>query len=136
MILLKKNNNLKLNPWFITGFTDGEGSFWININKDKAYRTGWRVKLFYQINLHKKDQNLLEQIQKFFNVGKIYNNDPSTSSRWYYVTSITDLEVIIQHFDKYPLHTKKRADFELFKQILDLVQNKEHLTMFTKNNKY
>jgi hypothetical protein len=56
-----------MNPWFVTGFTDGEGCFWIDVYKDKGYKTGWRVKLFYQINLHRKDQVLLEQIKKFFN---------------------------------------------------------------------
>jgi len=46
----------------------------------------------------------------------------------YRVTSIKDLKVIIDHFDKYPLITQKRADFELFKQVADLLSRKEHLT--------
>ena len=47
----------------------------------------------------------------------------------YSVSSIKDLiNVIIPHFDKYPLITQKRADFELFKKVLDLVNKKEHLT--------
>jgi hypothetical protein len=36
--------------------------------------------------------------------------------------------VIIPHFDKYPLITQKRADFILFKQVVDLMKNKKHLT--------
>ena len=119
------NNKFLMNPWFVTGFTDGEGCFWIDVYKDKGYKTGWRVKLFYQINLHIKDQALLEQIQKYFNAGKIYNGP--TNSR-YYVSSLTDLEIIIKHFDRYPLITQKQADFELLKQAFILLQNKEHLT--------
>ncbi len=122
-------NNV-MNPWFVTGFTDGEGCFWIDVYKDNTYKTGWRVKLFYQINLHIKDQTLLEQIQKFFNAGKwkwkLYNS--STNCR-YYVSSEQDLQRILQHFDKYALLSKKRADFELLKQAFALVQNKEHLTI-------
>lgn len=38
------------------------------------------------------------------------------------------MNVIIPHFDKYPLLTKKRADFILFKSIVKLILNKEHLT--------
>lgn len=34
---------------------------------------------------------------------------------------------IINHFDKYPLISQKRADFELFKQVFLI--NKEHLTI-------
>ncbi len=40
-----------------------------------------------------------------------------------------DLAVIIDHFDEYPLITKKQADFLLFKQVFDLISRKEHLTM-------
>jgi len=44
------------------------------------------------------------------------------------VTSLADLEIIMNHFDKYPLITQKWADYILFKQIFDLVKHKEHLT--------
>ena len=30
----------KINPWFITGFADGEGCFSINVIKNKKYKTG------------------------------------------------------------------------------------------------
>jgi hypothetical protein len=35
---------------------------------------------------------------------------------------------IIQHFDKYTLFTQKRTDYMLFKQVIELIINKEHLT--------
>ena len=38
-------------------------------------------------------------------------------------------EVIIPHFDKYPLVTQKLADYILFKEIVSLMKNKEHLTL-------
>jgi hypothetical protein len=44
------------------------------------------------------------------------------------VSSTKDLKVIIDHFNKYPLITQKRADFELFKLIVDIISRKEHLT--------
>ena len=34
----------------------------------------------------------------------------------------------MDHFDKYPLITQKKADFEVFKQAVDLVKSKKHLT--------
>ena len=33
---------LILNPWFITGFTDGDGCFTLSFTKDSKYGTGWR----------------------------------------------------------------------------------------------
>jgi hypothetical protein len=39
-----------------------------------------------------------------------------------------DLAVIVSHLRKYPLLTQKRADYELFVQAFNLIQNKEHTT--------
>jgi hypothetical protein len=75
--------------------------------------------------LHIKDKALLEQIKKFFNAGGIYNT--STTSK-FSITAVKDLQSIIEHFDKYSLQTKKRGDYQLFKQALSLIINKEHLT--------
>ena len=37
----------KINPWFFTGFTNGEGSFIISITEDKKLKLGWKVGLFF-----------------------------------------------------------------------------------------
>ncbi len=38
------------------------------------------------------------------------------------------MNVIIPFFDKYPLISQKRADFEIFKKIIELINNKQHMT--------
>jgi hypothetical protein len=79
-----------------------------------------------QINLHKNDSVLLENIKLFFsNVGKIYKKKESLS---YAVESKKLLPVIIDHFEKYPLISQKRADYILFKQAVELILRGEHLT--------
>ena len=65
-------NVTSLNPWFLTGFIDGEGCFRISLTKIKG-GLGWRVQLFFQINLHVKDKVLLENIRDFLGVGKIHD---------------------------------------------------------------
>jgi len=45
------------------------------------------------------------------------------------VRSLEELKIIIAHFDSYPLKTKKRADFELFKLAVSKLINKEHLKL-------
>lgn len=47
----------------------------------------------------------------------------------YRVSSIEDLKVIIAHFDKYPLITYKWIDYLLFKQVFELIEKGEHLTV-------
>jgi hypothetical protein len=44
------------------------------------------------------------------------------------VESLENLSVIIDHFNRYPLQTKKQLDFKLFKLALTCIKNKEHLT--------
>lgn len=69
----------------------------------------------------------MENIASFYGVGNITKG--SKDSIQYRVTSLKDLiNVIIPHFDKYPLISNKRADFELFKQAVELMGSKEHLT--------
>lgn len=46
----------------------------------------------------------------------------------YTLSSIKDLhEVIVPHFTKYPILTVKRLAFIIFKQIIELLVNKQHL---------
>lgn len=45
----------------------------------------------------------------------------------YQVNSLKDLvNVIIPHFELYPLLTKKKADFWLFKLAIELIKEKQH----------
>ena len=120
--------NLKLDPWFVTGFTDGEGSFMLSIIKDSKYKLGWRVACIFAISLSKVDLYLLNNIQKFFGVGNIIRMGKDMESIQYRVESLKDLSIIINHFDKYLLKTKKYADYALFKLAYDLIINKSHLT--------
>lgn len=119
------NFRLTMNPWFVTGFSDGEGCFMIYIRKNPKYSTGWTVQLVFKMGLHKKDIVLLDSIQKFFGVGKIYHEKDIV---YYQVFSNKDLLLIIDHFDKYPLVTQKFADYCLFRQAFDIVKNKQHLS--------
>jgi hypothetical protein len=48
----------------------------------------------------------------------------------YTINGIQDLtNILIPHIEKYPLLTKKAADFFLFKQVVELIKNKKHLTI-------
>jgi len=69
----------------------------------------------------------LESIKAFFGVGNTQINKDGSIT--YSVTGLKDLiSIIIPHFERYPLLTKKQIDFELFKQLAQLMVNKEHLT--------
>jgi hypothetical protein len=60
--------------------------------------------------------------------GAIYLNRKGDLAN-YMVSSIKDLNKLILYLHKYPLLTQKSADFFLFKQVIDLINNKVHLTV-------
>ena len=43
--------------------------------------------------------------------------------------AIKDLDVILNHFNRYPLITKKHADYLLFKLAINLIKEKAHLNL-------
>jgi len=120
------SNNQALNPWFITGFSDGESSFIISIYRDENTKLKWRVSAYFSIHVHIKDFLLLELIQKTLGVGKVRKNNKNTVL--FRVSNIQELQVIINHFKKYPLISAKYSDFLLFEQCFELIKQKEHLT--------
>jgi hypothetical protein len=120
------NSNIKLNPWWVIGFVDGEGCFTISILKDKNRKTGWDVKPSFSLSLHIKDLYLLEKIKNHLGVGKIYKRGQQSAQLQ--VSSVKEIAKLMEYFSNYPLITKKWADCELLKRIINLMLNKQHLT--------
>lgn len=122
----KSRYNPELDPWFITGFTDGEGSFSIIIQITNIVK--WKVRASFEINLHSKDLEILKKIQAFFGgIGNIYVRSDRPICV-YRVTNVSDLlSVIIPHFSTYPLVSQKQADFKLWATVVDMMSRKEHL---------
>lgn len=56
----------KINPQFISGLIDAEGSFVVTILKRSDYSVGWAVQARLQIKLHEIDRDLLLSVQAFF----------------------------------------------------------------------
>ena len=119
------NNNL--NPNFVSGFIDAEGCFHISMTQNSKLKMGVAVRAIFQISLHKKDLVLLERIRDFFGVGTVSMR--SDDAAVYTVSSLEDLQIILKHFENYPLILDKWADLELFKQARILMLKQEHLTM-------
>ncbi len=116
-----------LNPYYVTGFTDAEGSFLINVQPRPDLKLGYSISLSFKLKLHSKDTELLGRICNFFNVGKIYTRKDGYIE--YIVNSMKDMEVIINHFNNYPLISQKLSDYKIFKLVFELIKQKKHLTL-------
>ena len=114
-----------LNPWFVTGFSDAEGSFSVLIQHNSRYISNWRVKIIFAIGLHKKDIELLDKIRFYLGVGKLHIH--GIDSIQYRVESIKDIEIIIKFFDNYPLISTKITNYVLLKKAFYMIKLKKHL---------
>lgn len=119
-------NNASLNlKSYVSGFIDGEGTFYIKITKSSTIKTGYSVQLSFGLTLHSRELSLLKLIQgEFSGIGFIWEGGQIQ----YQISNIKQLDILIAHVDKYPLLTRKRSDFLLFKQAWGMVVKKEHLT--------
>lgn len=123
-----RKSGAKLNPWFVTGFCDGESCFSLAFFTNKARKFGFRTRVVFSIGLHIRDKVLLEQIQSFFGgVGKINMATPELVQ--YRIFTTKELEVVIKHFEKYPLITQKWSDFQLWKEAFERIKRGEHLNL-------
>jgi hypothetical protein len=81
---------------------------------------------YFLIKLHVKDLAILELIKNTLMVGKIRTNGINLVQ--YVVESIKELQVIVDHFNMYPLVTQKASDYLIFKQCFEIIKQREHLT--------
>ncbi len=126
----------KLNPDYIIGLVDGEGSFTIYIRDPKLPRTQKRrvtVEPKFYIKLIEKDKEILERLKTYFASGSIYfQKDDRPNHQHCYRYEVYNREdlinIIIPFFKKHPLQfVSKRNDFELFCQMMEMIDRKEHL---------
>lgn len=117
--------------WF-SGFTDGEGCFWIGHNSTATairemgspYRTG-----HFTIKLRADDAPILKLAQSFFQCGRFVNDmekgckvPNAKPQAGFTVNKVADLHnVIVPHFETYPLRAKKRRDFEIWKRAIAIL---------------
>lgn len=102
-----------LTPWYVTGFCDGEAAF--------TYSRGYgSFGLYFAVKQREDNRQIVEELQQFFNnVGYIYRGKESGPTKnsglskpyaYYRVTKISELKVIVDHFDQYPLQSRKKQE--------------------------
>lgn len=117
-------SNLPLNPYWVSGFIDGDGSFNVYVHPESGY-----VNLRLIIGLNNREDLILRKIYEFFGqVGRIHWNDKQQAV-YYTIGNIKDLSSkIITHFDIYLLVGNKLDNYLIWKDIDFMVESKTHLT--------
>jgi len=119
----------KLHPWWVSGFVDGEGCFHVGVFKNATLRLGYQVQCIFSVTQHLRDQALLVEFITFFGCGYVQPDGPLKSQ--FQVRALGDLKtIIIPFFEKYPLNSQKKQDFEDFKLVVTMLSEggPQHLT--------
>lgn len=101
--------------WF-SGFTDGEGCFFMKINQDESLSSS-----FY-LTLRDDDIAILHLVISYLQCGRLNKLARKTSSPTkpacrIVVSRLSDIRnTIIPHFDRFPLRSKKARDFAIWRE--------------------
>ncbi len=131
----------------IMGFIEGEGCFGVAIYKvveNRLHKTsrknilikkktalGYQIKLSFRISLARKDRNILDEIKETFELGYVYDvkeNLTRSPVCQYAVQSTEDLLKLIEFFDLQTFYTTKGQSYQHWKEIVQMVNRKEHLS--------
>jgi hypothetical protein len=116
-----------LDPWYVTGLTEGEGCFCISLAVRAKLRTGLEVRPSFSLSLNEKDLRLLEGLKAFFDCGWIRESKGDRTFK-YEARSIGDLTgIILPHFERFPLRGYKVRSCAGFSQVCRMVEQGDHL---------
>jgi hypothetical protein len=133
-----ENQQERLIGW-ITGFVDGEGCFSIQLWRQphranrRGYKTGFQVAHQFVVTQGAKSVECLRTMQEYFGVGRLYCNrrhDNHKEDLYQFVVGRRSdlLKTIIPFFQRYPLRTAKRFDFEKFVRCMRVIETNAHTT--------
>ena len=95
--------------WFV-GFTDAEGSFWINLKNNSE------VHFVFQITLHIEDSAVLYYIRDKLDIGLVTIQGKTCSYRVHAFQTI--VEILVPIFDQYPLLTHKQLNYKDWREAI------------------
>ena len=119
------NQQERLDANWIVGFVDGEGCFHVGINQMPKMQVGFQVLPEFRVVQHQRDEKVLFQIKHYFGFGTVTKNHGDRKE--FRVRGLENLNKIVQFFRQNPLRTSKQKNFEIFAEIIFLMNNDEHL---------
>ena len=124
-----------LNPEYVVGLVDGEGSFTVYVRDPKATEHRTRrvvVEPKFYVKLIERDKDILHALKKFFGCGKVYfqkDMRPNHQNCYRFEVYRRDdlIEKIIPFFKKHRLKfASKRFDFKIFVRMMGLIEKGAH----------
>ena len=122
------NQQERLSAEWVVGFVDGEGCFFVGINRQPTMKIGWQVLPEFRVVQHEKDVAILQRLQEFFGCGQITRNHGDRKELR--IRGLRQLsERVVTFFKAHPLNTVKRSSFKRFAEVIMMMERGEHLTL-------
>jgi len=119
-----------INPWYIVGFVEGEGTFHVAFYRDPRMKQRIKVIPEFHINQSYLRISTLKEIQNYFGCGYIKANHKKSNRDTTYVYIVRDrmdlLNNIIPFFEQYPLRSIKQESFKKFAYIITMINLGKH----------
>jgi hypothetical protein len=115
--------------WFLAGFVEGEGSLCVSIKQHRPSRFGLLVDPEFFVYQHESGRGVLELAGEIFNAGRIHPKPGNPKVLVFQIASRRVIwERVIPFYERYVVpFSCRRETFERFREILWLMERKEHL---------
>lgn len=121
--ILPPSNNIRLDNYWLAGFTQADGCFHISIVKSKTHKTGFSVRLEYSLK-----QNDDIPLKLLYDNLKKGNLSQYSSGIWCYKsTGFRTAECLINYFDKFNVFAGKYVNYLKFRKVYIMITNGQHL---------
>jgi LAGLIDADG endonuclease len=111
---------------YVSGYADGEGCFTVSISPRGKLRVGWEVRPSFSVSQNGDRAEVLYAIQTFFGCGSIRPDRSDKTLKWEARRLEDLLGRVIPHFERWPLISGKREDFERFAAVCQLMAAGDH----------
>lgn len=126
------NQQANIADEYLAGFVDGEGCFYVGFSRRKDLPLGWQLITEFHLSQNPGGKNVLEFFKDRLGCGYLKPNHPKSSTDKSWVLIVKDRkdlkEKLIPFFDSYTLHSQKQHDLETFKQVIKMVESRDHLS--------
>ena len=120
-------DRVPLDPWFVSGLTEGERCFCVSFAVRSKLQAGLEVRPSFSLSLNEKDLELLRDLQTFFACGWIRASKSDRTFK-YEARAVHDLlDSIIPHFERHPLRGSKAKSFAAFRDVCRMIEQGDHL---------
>lgn len=120
---LPPSYNISLDNFWLSGFTQADGCFYISIVKSKTHKTGFSVRLEFSIK-----QNDITPLKLLFSKLNRGNLSQYNSGIWCYKSSgFKTAWCLINYFDTFNLFGGKYIDYLKFRKVYIMITEGKHL---------